>query len=333
MTISLKRFLMLIVASIFAVTTMASTGFLSAQENDDPSVSGNGFRISPVSSDLVIEQGQSETLTLTVENPTEIPTTAVPIVNDFTAGDDENGEVLPILDDSAPAPRNSFKSLVGEIDSIELGPREKVDIDVTVSVPSGADAGGYYGIIRFVPENTNDQGNVMLSASVGSIVLVRVPGDLTEQLDLVQLSAAQGDSLKRFFTGGDVSVLVRLENSGDIHLRPFGKIQVKNIFGNVVDTYELNSTQPRGSILPDTIRRFQDDLQHNNWFGRYTIEANVGYSQGAGELVSAQTTFWYIPAWALIVLFVALLAVAFGVVSLVNRRGGSGKRAVGKKKK
>ena len=317
---SLSKFWLLVIAGIFLLTSFAGVAQVAAQPAGQQTVSGNGFRVSPVTSEFVIESGQSEVFTITVENPTESPITAVPVVNDFVPGENEDGEALPILDIDATPPRNSFRSLVSSIDEIELGPRERKDIDVVISVPEDANAGGYYGIVRFEPKNLNDVGNVTLAASVGSIALVRVPGDLTERMDLEQLSAAQGDSLKSFFTGGDVSVLVRLKNSGDIHLQPFGRVNVKNMFGDTVASYELNDTNPRAFILPDTIRRFQDDLDNENWFGRYTIEANLGYSQG-GDVLSAETTFWYIPVWALIAFFVGLGAIALGIIALVNRRG------------
>lgn len=326
MTLSLRRFVTTLFAAVLVVTLGLSTVPTSAQPAGEQSVTGNGFRISPVTSEFIIEPGSSEVFTVTVENPTEGNVVAVPIINDFIAGQNEDGEALPILDEDAPAPRNSFRSLVGELNNVELGPRESKDVDVVISVPSDANAGGYYGIVRFIPENLNDQGNVTLSASVGSIALVRVPGDLTERLDLVQLSAAQGDSLRSFFTGGEVSVLARLQNSGDIHVQPFGRVEVKNMRGNVVASYEFNDSTPRANILPDTIRRFQNELEDQNWFGRYTIEANIGYVQGSGDILSAQSTFWYIPAWALIVLFVAIAAIAFGIINIVNRKGSKKKR-------
>lgn len=326
MSQTLKSTYAIIIAAVFLLTAFLPLSNLRAQPAGEQTVSGNGFRISPVTSEFVIEPGQSEIMNITVENPTNVPLTAVAIVNDFIAGENEDGEVRPILDENAPAPRNSFKSLVGQIDNIELGPNERAELEVPIEVPADANAGGYYGIVRFEPADLRDAGNVTLSASVGSIALVRVPGDLNERLDLVQISAAQDDSLRSFFTRGDVSVLVRLRNSGDIHLQPHGLVQVKNMFGDVVASYELNDSTPRAYILPDTIRRFQDDLDERNWFGRYTIEANIGNMQSGGEPLNARATFWYIPAWALIALFVALAAIAFGVVSLINRRSSNKKR-------
>jgi|AntRauTorckE6833_2_1112554.scaffolds.fasta_scaffold00549_3 hypothetical protein len=321
MTLAIKRSAVALCAALLVITGALSIGQTFAQPAGQQSVSGNGFRVSPVTSELIVEAGQSETFTITIENPTESATTAVPIVNDFVAGDNEDGEALPILDESAPAPRNSFRSLVTQLEPLDLAPGETKELDVIISVPNDANAGGYYGIVRFVPENLNEEGNVTLSASVGSIALVRVPGDLTERVDLVSLSASQDEEQKSFFTGGDVSILTRLRNSGDIHLAPFGKIQIKNMFGDTVESFELNNTTPRANILPDTTRRFVDELDNDSWFGRYTIEANLGYQQGSGEPITAQSTFWYLPVWVLIAVFVGLAAIALGIVSFVNRRG------------
>lgn len=275
---------------------------------------GNGFRISPVRSEYTIEKGSSQQLTVNIENPTDANVTAEPVVNDFVSSDNETGEPRLILDDSVPPPKNSFKTLVDVQQPVELGPREKKDINITIRVPENANSGGYYGAIRFVPSATTGTGNVGLTASVGTIVLVRVPGNLTERLDLVDLTAGQDGKARSFFTSGDVSVLSRIKNSGDIHLQPFGKVQVKNMFGKVVHEYEFNNTDPRANILPDSIRKFEDkvDKPNNGWLGRYTITANLGISQGSGNLISSSTTFWYMPAWSLVALLAIVLAIAAG---------------------
>lgn len=316
--------------AIAAVATVAllSTGFgiVTAQTTTG---AGNGFRISPVRSELTIEKGKSQTLTITIENPTDSNVTATPIVNDFISSDRENGEPRLILDDTSPSPKNSFKTLVESISSVPLGPREKKDINVTIRVPQDANAGGYYGAVRFAPGTTTGSGNVGLTASVGTIVLITVPGDLKEKIDLVQLSAAQNGSLKSFFTGGEVSIVTRIKNDGDIHVKPFGKIVIKNMFGKTVKEYEVNNIDPRANVLPDSIRRFEDAIAKpgKGWFGRYTVTAHIAPSQGSGQIINGQATFWYLPPWAIIT-FVALILVILGGGYLLVRKftGGSHRR-------
>ncbi len=289
-----------------------------AQSSGNKSGSGNGFRISPVRSELTVEKGQSQQLTVTVENPTAESTTAKAIINNFIASDNEDGEARLILDEKAPTPKNDFKKLVQPIPDVPLSAKEKKDIQVTISVPKDANSGGYYGAIRFVP-TTGTAGNIGLTASVGTIVLVRVPGNLTEQLDLVQFSAADGSSAKSFFTKGNVSSLIRLKNSGDIHVKPYGTVLVKDMFGKIVTQYEFNNTEPRANILPDSTRKFVNELSHKSWLGRYTIEANIGYSSGGGQLITAKTSFWYIPIPVLIGLIAVLVLIVAAIFWIVRK--------------
>lgn len=243
------------------------------------------------------------------------------VVNDFISDDNENGEPRLILDDSVPAPKNSFKRLVITPEKFELGPREKKDIVIDVRVPADANSGGYYGAIRFIPGSITGSGNVGLTASVGTIILVRVPGNLTERLDLLELTAGQNGRAKSFLTSGDVSVISRLKNTGDIHVQPFGKVQIKNMFGNVVREFEFNNTEPKDNILPDSIRRFEDavDKPGRGWLGRYTISINLGVSQGSGELITSSSTFWYMPTWALLIILLLVIAIAAGGYFLYKR--------------
>lgn len=315
----LRKRAMFAFAALAVVVGMGSS-FVRAQDNP----TGNGFRISPVRSELVVEKGKSHTLTITIENPTGGKVTARGVINNFVASSDETGAPSLILDENAPQPRNNFKSLVSAMPDVALEPNEKKEVPVTISVPEGADSGGYYGAIRFEPVDSEGSGNVALTASVASIVLVRVPGDLEEKLSLTELGAAQNGAVRSFMTRGDLNIAVRLENKGNIHVQPFGKIQVKDMFGKVVKEYELNATEPRANILPDSIRRFEDDIEKpgRGWFGRYTISANIGYSQGSGDLISATASFWYLPTWFLATVFVVLVLIIGGLLWLRTRRSG-----------
>lgn len=293
---------------------IASYGSVAAQSSV-----ANGFRISPVRSELTINKGGKTKISITIENPTAVATTAKLIINDFIASDDESGQPRLILDDNVPLPKNSFKFLVSKIPDISLGPKERKTFDVTVSVPADANSGGYYGAIRFVPV-ADQKSNVGLTASVGTIVLVIVPGNLKQQLKLTQLSASSPDGkAKPFMFKGDVSVLTRLENTGDIHVKPYGKVTVKDLFGKEVASYEFNNTEPRANILPGSTRKFVDKLPKKKWLGRYTIESSLAYSQGGGDLVLGKANFWYIPVWALIT-FIVLVLVAVGITFWIIKK-------------
>jgi hypothetical protein len=255
---------------------------------------GNGLKIAPVRTDLTIEKGGSRQVSLFVENITAFPITVGGVVNDFVASNDESGEPRIILDDKQKAPGNSFKDLISNVPGTTLQPNERKELRVTISVPKNAASGGYYGAVRYAPGNGQTDKNVSLTASVGTIFLIRVPGNITEQLKVESFDIMHNGSVSSLFNSGPVSIQTRFRNFGNIHVQPFGKIIVKNFSGNVIYEAEINNTQPRGSVLPGSIRKFTNELNQKKLFGRYTAEGSFGYGT-SGDLVLAKKTFYVIP--------------------------------------
>jgi hypothetical protein len=217
------------------------------------------------------------------------------------------------------APVNSFKSIVNPISSVTIQPGQTAQVPVVISVPENAESGGYYGVVRFVSglSNTNG-GNLNLSASVGTLFLVTVPGNLTENLEVVDFSAAHNGSTGRLFINTKkLSIITRLKNTGNIHVAPFGVVTISH-GSKVIEEYEFNSTQPRGNILPDSIRKFNDPLKNTSWSGKYTIMANLGYGT-SGNLLTMKNTFWVIPLWFLILAVIITLAILIGSYFVFRR--------------
>jgi hypothetical protein len=279
----------------------------------------NGYIVSPVREELVIEPGKSQTVTLTIENATNNTTVARAIVNDFEAAGDETGQPKILLDENVSAGSNSFKSLIGKLPSLNLGAHGKKQMDVTVSVPANANAGGYYGAIRFISDTGQNDKNVALSASVGTIFLVKVPGNLKESLQLVEFTAAKNGSNGRLFiNSGEMTIVTRLRNDGTIHVKPFGRVAITDGRGKEIEAYEFNNVEPRANVLPNSTRKFEDKLKNKSWLGKYTVTANFGYGS-SGSLITAKTTFWVIPTWFMILVGVIIVALIVGAYMLYRK--------------
>lgn len=331
----MQRIFKRLAATLSAVTLLSMSVLLPvAAQTNNQNQQANGYQISPVRSEYTIDKGKSDTLTISIQNPSDAATTARAVVNNFVASEDENGTPRLILAEDAEPPKNNFKTLISEISDVQLGPKERKDVPVRITIPENANSGGYYGAIRFVPANPTQESTVGLTASVGTIVLVTVPGDLKLQLDMEQLSASQkvkeNDQevykAKSFITSGEVFVLTRLKNSGDIHLKPFGRVMVSSMTGKVVSSYEFNNNEPRANILPGSVRKFNDSIGTLKMPGRYTIEANLGYSTTGGELLSSKTAFWYLPAWAVVIFALIIIAVISGIIWASRKFGSSGSK-------
>lgn len=288
---------------------------------------GSGFRVTPVRSEFVIDKGESNEQVISVTNLSDQETTAGVAINDFVPADNETGEPRVLLDNTQ-SEGNSFKSIASTQDSITLGPRETKDITLQIKVPENATAGGYYGVLRFEGTTENNNNNIALAASVGTIFLVTVPGDIKEDLVLTEFATASNGSTSRIFINTkDIEVITRLKNTGNIHVKPYGVIEVKDSKNNVVESFDLNNTEPRANVLPDSTRKFENKLQNKDWFGKYTISANLGYGSG-GSLITAKNTFWVIPIWVVIVAIVALIALLIGAFLVYRKLSKNNKHKV-----
>jgi hypothetical protein len=310
-----------IVAGAALVLTIALSSLAPAMAVTTSNVGGNGLKISPVRTDITVNPGQSTVVNVTVQNVTLTPATLQVLINDFVADKDESGQPAIILDATKFAPTHSLKRYITPMPDITLQPNEQKTLKVTINIPKDAAGGGYFGAVRLAPSSATNDKNVTLSASVGSLILVRVPGDIKDDLRLTSLDARKGDNVRVLFTSGKgIKAAVRFENKGNVQEQPFGKVMLKK-GSKVLQTIEINNTEPRGNVLPDSIRKFEVPLNKVGSFGKYTVQGNFGYST-TGQLISGQTSFYVVPV-AIIVLTGVLLAVIlfliFGLPKLIRR--------------
>jgi len=290
------------------------------------STGSDGLKVSPVATNLTMNPGDTQVIELYVQNVTGTPVTLQAIVNDFTAGNNENGTPALLLDPGQTVPGHSLKQFVAPTGNVTLKAGEEKVVKVSITIPKGTTGGGYYGAVRFAPVSASGDSNVMLSASVGSLILVRVPGTYKEDVQLASFDVSQdGGSPRVIFTSSSkLSAMARFRNDGDVQEQPFGKVILKS--GNKqLATYEINSDTPRGNVLPDSIRRFTVNLDKVGAFGAYTLVGNFGYGTN-GQLVSGTTTFYVVPIGlviAAVAAIVFILLCIFGLPKLVrayNRR-------------
>lgn len=266
----------------------------------------NTLKLSPVRSDISIGPGKSSVVVVKVTNLTKAPMTIQAIQNDFVAGD-ERGTPALILDANEFAPTHSLKRFMVPIKNVTIAPETTQDIKLTINVPADAKAGGYYGAVRFAPVTGGGAQNVNLNASAASLILLTVPGDTVEQLNLTKYDIRQGSKVDSIFqSANDLQLTFRFENKGNVQVGPFGQIVVKQ-GDNVIDTYDFNTTDPRDMILPDSARVWDVPLKNIGSFGNYTVTALFTYGKD-NQTIEVTKSFWVIP---LSVIFITLGIVVF----------------------
>jgi hypothetical protein len=283
-----------------------------ANSQSGSSSGGSGLSITPTRFEFVIERGKTDKASIQVKNVTERPILAKVFLNDFEP-DGNTGNPKLIVDANQAQSSNSIKEFVSDLTDFNLDPGATAVVDVPIQIPENAAPGAYYGAIRFQSalvgsdETADNTPQVSLNASVAALILIEVPGDITERIEISSVSAYLNDKKGVVFTKKPTQSGIEVNNLGNGFSKPFGRVSVKGPWGKgEVHAYELNDTAPRGNVLPKSKRLFLDELKGVSLPGRYTIEANISHGRG-GEVLTVTSTFWYLPAWLLIAL--ALLVV------------------------
>jgi hypothetical protein len=311
----------LFLASLIMPLTASLPAFAATTSGNTEAT--NGYRLSPVRTDLFVSPGSSKSITLFIQNASGAEENLQVVIDDFEAPANESGDPQLLLNGSQ-APNHSLKQFVKVPEpTFTLAPNEQKEITVNVVIPTGTAAGGYYGAVRFAPVGTNGSKNVNLSASIASLVLVTVPGNLVEQVSVTGFGVAQGGSNNpgRFFTSNkNLHAVVQFDNTGNVQEQPFGDILLRKGSKTVVN-YKVNDGTPPGNVLPDSIRLFNVKLTKIGVFGKYKVEGNFGYGS-KGVLLTAESTFYVIPVAliiAIIVIILLLVLSAFGIPRFIRR--------------
>lgn len=287
----------------------------SASAQSSTANTANTLKITPVRTDLQIKAGESGKVEVMVTNLTGEDITVKPIENDFIQGD-ERGTPSIILDENEYAPTHSLKRFMVPLRNVKVPAKETAVITVTINVPKDAQAGGYFGALRVAPTTPDSGGQVNLSASVASIILLTVPGPTVESLKLTDFSLQQGGKAATDFrTPNDLQLTFRFENAGNIQQGPFGKISVKQ-GDKVVYDYDFNNKNPRDVILPDGARRWDVPLENIGDFGYYTVSATFTYGS-KNQSIDVEKSFWVIPTTYIIGAIVAVVLLIGVIIWLI----------------
>lgn len=298
-----------ITALICGLLVFSLAPFVFAQQSNP---SGSGLSISPTITQLTINPGGSNHVNITLKNITVDDVVARGEVNDFKA-DNNTGNPQIITNSNTVSP-NSIKKFVSNIDDVPLAKGQQKSVIIGLDVPKNATPGAYYGIIRYraIPKAlaTPGPGQVALTASVGTIVLVTVPGQVREQVQVNGIHVFRGAREGSFFVRPPDSIGIEISNFGNGFVRPFGTVEVHDVLNKTVSTFQFNNPKQLGNILPASKRTFTNNIKGLNKIGRYTVEASVSYGSGS-QVLTLQKNFWYVPIWLVILLLLILGTLVF----------------------
>ena len=314
-----RTFLAIILASLL----VCSLGVYAKTVLAAPAPTGNtgqALEIAPPVLTLTADPGQTIKTDIRLRDISNGSLFVTAQINDFVAAG-EDGTPKILLDSEGTNPY-SIKGWVTPLSDLLMIPKQIKTLSVTINVPINASPGGHYGVIRFTatPPELHGQG-VSLSASLGSLVLIKVNGDTKEGLSVQEFSVNHGGKTGTLFETAPLQFVERLKNTGNTHEQPVGQVTITDMFGKKVAAVNINL--PPRNILPQSIRKFDQPLDasvlgNKVLFGRYTANLSVTYGAN-NQVLTSSLVFWVIPYTLIGVSIIALIVGFFGLRLLIRR--------------
>lgn len=280
------------------------------------SVYAQGFNIefSPAKINLTLEAGKIHKEIFTIGNYSDVDRVFNLYVRDFVVRNEEGGPEF-LEDTEQEGSQYSLKNWVTlPFNEVRVAAGDTREVTVTINVPQDAEPGGHYAAL-FVetdaPSDAPSGSSVGAVGRIASLMLVGVPGDVLEDLNVVEFSTDQ----KIFYADAPtVEVTTRLENKGSVHGIPTGALFIRGGLSGTNQTVIFNQAQ--AAVLPGAPARKITEtfvLEKNGPIppmGKFTIELLGRYGTAEQEL-SATYTFWVIPITFLLASLAVVVVIAF----------------------
>lgn len=296
-----KFYKLLIGFGAILLTAIITTVGVNAQE-------ATGVSISPLVFEINGDPGDTITNQVKITNPTDSTVSIEINLEDFSPVGEDGDVALQEVD---PNDENIFsiaRWATFSPSTFVLEPNEQQLVAFTIVIPENGEPGGHYGSITAKTNVTSgDITGSNISAKIGSLVLLRVSGDIEESLEIESFTApGRSDS-------APINFETRLKNTGNVHLKPTGIITITDIFGKEVDKIAID----QNNVIPDAIRKIETEWDKGGLFGRYVATLVVNYGTGDTDSVTSTVTFWVYPVRTIVIASTVIVGVV--VLMVIGR--------------
>jgi hypothetical protein len=197
---------------------------------------------------------------------------------------------------------------------LTLSPGDEQSVTVTITVPSEASPGSHFGgvVVSLEPPRLRTVG-AGVGFEVANIISIRVAGDAVESAQIRSFSTD-----KRVYGETLVNFTARVENKGNVLVRPTGLLEVTNMFGERVVLMRFN--EAAGGVFPGSVRDFAMVWEDETpGLGRYEAKVSLVYGEAgvSQQTVTHTTSFWILPMNIIQPLLITLAVTAVTIYLLV----------------
>ncbi|MFH1089758.1 MAG: hypothetical protein V1716_05045 [Candidatus Uhrbacteria bacterium] len=196
--------------------------------------------------------------------------------------------------------------------TIKVPAESYIEFPFSVVIPSDIKSGGYYAAITISDDQpTADPKSSTIQTKTALLVFLNVKGENNEQAALLDFTVLPKWNEKLAGT-----LTYRIQNQGNVYLKPKGTITFKNLFGQTIASIEANPEENK--ILSETTRKIDLTFDQGLNIGPITAELNLEYGEEQ-KTIQASTTMWVIPWKILLVGFISILLVIIGL-RILNKK-------------
>ncbi len=248
------------------------------------------IELSPTLIEERVDPGTSQTHVITAKNLSGTPMILYPLAQNITG---VGADLLPIYE--TPDDNDTGYSLATWItyaeDTITILPGETKKLSFTINFPADARPGSHMAGIFLADKSEKEVKNGSgISFQVGSIVNFQIAGDIIEDTQIREFYTT-----KTVYGDAHVGFTAKIENLGNVLSRPYGLIDINNMFGKKVASLVVNDK--RSGIFPKTTREFSADWNPEDiQFGRYEAVITLAVPGISGtQTIYRVIQFWILP--------------------------------------
>ncbi len=284
-----------------------STFLLSNKEVQ--AVDSKSFSISPPNFEISANPGDVSKNTLKVTNLTEKTLLFNVQTLNFEAYGIE-GQVSLTEEDSTYSIKDWIQYETGQF---VINPNDFYLLNFTINVPENAEPGSHFGAAVISSGGTLDKGESGASViqEIGALILIRIPGDINEDGKLISFLSSNST-----YTDPKIKFDAVIENTGSIHYKLSPQITITDIFGNVVQTFNV---EPR-NILPGSQRLYSQEFDFDK-FGFFNAKFSTTVGSTNKEITSEASfiALYLSRSLPIILILVVLLVLYFVFKKRINK--------------
>lgn len=315
-----KSFLpILLVGALFlGLGTMSSVLAYSIEDLGAVAVE-NDFTLGPGKLEVSLSPGEETSRIIAITNRLGKEMGFVINIEDFK-GSRSTGQTIILLGEEK-GPYSLKDYLHPDTTKFTLKHGQRINLPIKISIPEDAEPGGLYGsvLVATAPPGVElgetktgeAEGGVTLVSRLGALFFVRVKGAAQEDGFIKDFRTINSE---KFYDKGPITFELLFENNGNVHLTPYGIIEIKNLLGKTIDEIEVDPW----FAMPDSLRVKEVKWDRSLVFGRYVAIASV--NRGYEDIIDQKSfVFWVIP-WKIILVGLIIIFSLVGFFFWISRR-------------